>query len=137
MKNLLIITGICFLFMICEIFGGYLSGSLAIMTDAAHMLSDVFGFLISYFAIYLGSKPSNKHMSYGYHRAEILGALASIILIWCLIIYLLIEAILRILHPGKIDAKIMLLTSSVGLLCNIISIIILQCCLGSADLNDG
>ena len=82
MSKLLIVTGISFLFMTGEIVGGYLSGSLAIITDAAHMLSDVAGFLISYFAIYMGSRPANYQMSFGYHRAEVLGALTSIMLIW-------------------------------------------------------
>lgn len=59
MYKLLLVTGISFTFMIAEIIGGYLSGSLAIVTDAAHMLSDVAGFLISYFAIYMGSRPAN------------------------------------------------------------------------------
>ena len=59
MTKLLMVTGISFLFMAGEIVCGYLSGSLAIITDAAHMLSDVAGFLISYFAIYMGSRPSN------------------------------------------------------------------------------
>lgn len=57
--KLLAVTVLCFLFMGGEIVGGYLSGSIAIITDAAHMLSDVAGFLISYFAIYLGSRPAN------------------------------------------------------------------------------
>jgi cation diffusion facilitator family transporter len=95
MSKLLIVTGISFLFMAGEIVGGYLSGSLAIITDAAHMLSDVAGFMISYFAIYMGSRPSNYQMSFGYHRAEVLGALASIMLIWGIIIYLFIEAVHR------------------------------------------
>ena len=76
-----------------EFVGGILSGSLAIMTDAAHMLSDVAGFMISYFAIYLGSRPASSQMSFGYHRAEILGALASILLIWGLLIWLIVEGI--------------------------------------------
>ena len=59
MLKLLMVTGLCFVFMITEIIGGYLSGSIAIITDAAHMLSDVAGFLISYFAIYMGSRPAN------------------------------------------------------------------------------
>jgi Co/Zn/Cd efflux system component len=59
MFKLLLVTGLCFVFMGGEIVGGYLSGSLAIITDAAHMLSDVAGFLISYFAIYMGSRPAN------------------------------------------------------------------------------
>lgn len=98
MFKLMIITGICFLFMGGEVVGGFISGSLAIMSDAAHMLSDVAGFTISYIAIYLGRRPANNGMSFGYHRAEILGALASILLIWGLIIWLFIEAINRTIH---------------------------------------
>ena len=126
MTKLLLVTAISFLFMIGETVGGYISGSLAIVTDAAHMLSDVAGFLISYFAIYMGTRPSNHRMSFGYHRAEILGAMASIIFIWGIIIYLFIEAIHRIVHPEKIDGKIMLITAVVGLVCNIISIFTLH-----------
>jgi zinc transporter 2 len=59
MCKLLTVTCISFIFMIAEFVGGYVSGSLAIMTDAAHILSDVAGFLISYFAIYMGSRPAN------------------------------------------------------------------------------
>lgn len=92
-RKLLLVSIVCFLFMLAEIFGGYLAHSLAIMTDAAHMFSDVAGFMISYIAIYLGEKPATFRMSYGFVRAEILGALASIILIWGLLIWLFIEAI--------------------------------------------
>ena len=99
MCKLIIVIGISFFFMGGEVAGGIISGSLAIMTDAAHMLSDVTGFAISYLAIYLGSRPATHNMSYGYHRAEIIGALASIVLIWGLIIWLFIEAINRIIHP--------------------------------------
>lgn len=116
--------------MLLEIVGGYISGSLAIITDAAHMLSDVAGFLISYFAIYMGNRPANHQMSFGYHRAEILGALASIMLIWGIIIYLFIEAIHRIVDPEKINGEIMLITAVVGLVCNIISIFTLHSCGG-------
>ena len=125
MKKLLLVAIISFLFMAGEIVGGYLSGSLAIITDAAHQLSDVAGFMMSYFAIYMSSRPSNYQMSYGYHRSEVLGALASIILIWGIIVFLLIEGVHRIIEPEEIDGKIMLITSVAGLLCNLISIIAL------------
>lgn len=59
MCKLLTVTILCFIFMGAEVAGGYLSGSIAIITDAAHMLSDVAGFLISYFAIYMGARPAN------------------------------------------------------------------------------
>ena len=131
MTKLLLVAGISFIFMSGEIVGGYLSESLAIITDAAHQLSDVAGFLISYFAIYMGKRPSNNKMSFGYHRAEVLGALGSIVLIWGIIIYLLIEAVHRLFHPEDIDEKVMLITAIGGLICNLISIFTLLSCGGS------
>jgi zinc transporter 2 len=69
-------------------------------------------------------------MSFGYHRAEILGALASIMLIWGIIIYLFIEAIHRLIDPEEINGKVMLITACVGLICNFISIFTLHSCGG-------
>lgn len=137
MLKIILITGISFIFMIGEVVGGYLSGSLAIITDAAHMLSDVVAFLISAFAIYMSTRPSNYQMSFGYHRAEILGALASVMLIWGIIIYLFIEAIHRIIHPEPIDGEIMLITACLGLVCNLISIYTLHSVGGHAHCNHG
>lgn len=82
--------------MIIEFIGGYFSNSVAIMTDAAHMLSDVSAFLISILSIYLGSMKANNIDSYGYHRSEVLGALLSIFIIWALVIWLIVEATERI-----------------------------------------
>ena len=130
-NKLLIVSIICFIFMIGEIVGGYLAHSLAIMTDAAHMLSDVAGFMISYVAIYLGGKPASFSMSFGYARAEILGALASIALIWGLIIWLFIEAINRCINEEEVDGEIMLITAAVGLACNFVNIFTLHSCGGS------
>lgn len=78
----------------------------------------------------MGGKSSNHHMTYGYHRAEILGALGSIILIWGLIIYFIIEAVERIRKPEAIDGNVMLITACAGLGCNFISIFTLYCCGG-------
>ena len=55
--------------MFCSTKGGYVSNSLAIMTDAAHLLSDFGGFMISLFALYLGSRKPSKKLSFGWHRA--------------------------------------------------------------------
>ena len=114
--------------MLFEIVGGYYANSLAIMTDAAHMLSDVAGFMISYLAIYLGGRASTFELSYGYARAEILGALASILLIWGLIIWLFIEAIDRFINRPEVNGEIMLITASIGLACNFINIFLLHGC---------
>ena len=100
-----------------------MSGSLAIMTDAAHMFSDVAGFLISFISIYISQNKSTFKYSYGYHRAEVLGALTSIFFIWALLIWLNYEATQRILNPPeKINADVMLITAIIGFLCNIINI---------------
>jgi len=128
MYKLVIVTIICFIFMGIEFAGGYISNSLAIMTDAAHMLSDVAGFMISYFALFMGNKPATFSLSFGYHRAEVLGALTSILLIWGLIIWLFIEAIERCIKAEEIKPEIMLITAIVGLICNIINIFTLHSC---------
>jgi len=116
--------------MIAEFVGGLVSGSVAIMTDAAHMFSDVSGFLIQICSIRLAkSLPTNMY-SFGYHRSEVLGALASIVIIWALVIALFAEAIERTreIVNGElyeIDAKIMLTFAVVSLLCNLFNLIAL------------
>lgn len=122
MKKLSYVAAICFLFMIFEFVGGFLCGSLAILTDASHMLSDVAGLGISYLSIKMSLKKATFKYSYGYHRAEILGALTSVCLIWCLLIWLNIEATHRIIEPIKnINADLMLVTAIVGFICNVVN----------------
>ena len=66
--------------MICEVVGGYMAHSLAIMTDAAHLLSDTGAYLISIFALFLAERQSTAAYSYGFARAEVLGARAWVLL---------------------------------------------------------
>ena len=116
---------ISLIFCVTEAVGGTVSGSLAILTDAAHQLSDVAGFVISFLAIYLTRKPSTLKYSYGYHRADVIGALASILIIWGLLIWLLMEAGRRLVNPTEVDGTIMLVTSIFGLCCNIANMVVL------------
>lgn len=81
--------------MIIEVIGGYISNSIAIMTDAAHMFSDVAGFGISIIAIRYGLRKPNERHSYGYHRAEVIGALTSIVIVWILVAWLMEKALGR------------------------------------------
>mmetsp|Transcript_32132 Transcript_32132/g.49132 ORF Transcript_32132/g.49132 Transcript_32132/m.49132 type:complete len:218 (+) Transcript_32132:305-958(+) len=126
----MIVVVICFGFMVVEIIGGIISNSLAILTDAAHMLSDVAGFLISMFSIWMSQKPHTSSLSFGYHRAEILGALASVLIIWAMVIWLALEATERILYHDdvEIDAPIMLITAFISLACNLFNLIALGHC---------
>ena len=110
-----------------EIVGGIWSGSLAILTDAAHMLSDIAGFLISMISICIAKKTPTMKNSYGYHRSEVLGAMTSIFIIWGMVIGLDYEATMRIIDLDKIEinAPIMLITAFVSLACNIFNLIAL------------
>lgn len=106
--------------MIAEVVGGIISGSLAILSDAAHMFSDLSGFFISIMSIWIGTRPASKKLSYGYHRAEVIGALGSIVLIWGLTIVLLYEATNRIINKSMVnDPLFMLITAVFGLICNV------------------
>ena len=100
--------------------GGVLSGSLAVLSDAAHLLTDVAAFLISLFSLYMASRPPSTTMSFGYYRFEVIGAILSVFSIWLITGILVYMAILRIQNPEeKIDATYMLITSGIGLLFNI------------------
>jgi zinc transporter 2 len=119
-RKLIWVCVICTIFMTIEIIGGYLANSIAIMSDAAHLLSDLLGFLISIISIYISRKVAKNNMSYGYHRAEIIGALVSIVLIWALTLWLLYEATLRIIIPPQVDGFIMIIISIIGFSFNVI-----------------
>ena len=120
MFKLKIISVVCCSFMIIEFICGYLAGSLAIMSDATHLLSDLAGFLISLFSLIVAMKPADRNFTFGYHRFEVLGALASILIIWGLTIWLLMAAIWRIKHPNPIVGFLMVCIAAGGLLFNII-----------------
>jgi cation diffusion facilitator family transporter len=127
MKKLFFVSCICFIFMGCEFAGGIISGSLAILADAAHMFSDVAGFMISFFSIYLSKRKQTFNHGYGYHRSEVLGALMSIFLIWGLLVWLNYEAVNRLITPPEdINADIMLITACIGFLCNVTNFIALN-----------
>ena len=81
-RKLIIASILCLFFMTVEIVGGVLSNSLAIATDAAHMLTDFASFMVSLFAIWMAAKPKSQKMSFGWHRAEVLGAVVSVLMIW-------------------------------------------------------
>ena len=120
MFKLKIISSVCFTFMTIEFIFGYLAGSLAIISDATHLLSDLAGFLISLFSLIVALKPADKNFTFGYHRFEVLGALASILIIWALTAWLLVEAVYRIKHPNPIVGLIMVCIAAGSLLFNII-----------------
>ncbi|CAG5859024.1 unnamed protein product [Menidia menidia] len=116
MKRLVVAAVLYFLFMTGEIIGGYLSNSLAIMTDAVHMLADVVGILFSLLALWLSTKPPTKRFTFGLHRLVL-----SVLLIYMLTAVLLYEAVQRTVHQDfNIDGDVMLITAAVGVAVNLI-----------------
>lgn len=95
LNKLLWVTALTFVFMSVEIVGGYLANSIAIMSDAAHLISDVIGIGFSVVGLIIAQRDATAKYSWGYHRAEVFGALLSIISIWLITAFLIFEAINR------------------------------------------
>uniref|UniRef100_A0A0N5A7D2 Zinc transporter 2 n=1 Tax=Parastrongyloides trichosuri TaxID=131310 RepID=A0A0N5A7D2_PARTI len=120
-RSIIIVAGLSIIFICIEFTGGLLANSLAIMTDAGHMLSDFLSFIISIIAIRLTSLKPTKRYTFGYIRAEAISAFVSIVIIWCLTIVLVIIAIQRIINKDyDVDSTTMLITASIGILFNLI-----------------
>lgn len=114
----LILTG---LGMVLEFIGGFISNSLALISDAGHMLTHLFALGMSYFAILLSTQPISKKRTYGFYRAEILAAFVNGIVLILVSAFLVYEAILRFTSPEKIRVGEMLLVAGIGLVINGIS----------------
>eukprot|EP00300_Choanocystis_sp_HF-7_P039630 c5943_g1_i2.p1 GENE.c5943_g1_i2~~c5943_g1_i2.p1 ORF type:complete len:338 (-),score=48.27 c5943_g1_i2:23-1036(-) len=117
--------------MVVEIIGGYIAGSLAIMTDAAHLLTDIAAMALSLIAMRLGRRRATETMSFGYQRAEILGALASVVTIWVLVLAIAFEALVRLVQFAQgrgeaVDAVIVTVVGALGLAVNIVDAVILH-----------
>jgi cobalt-zinc-cadmium efflux system protein len=110
---------------VAEIAGGILSGSLSLLSDAFHNLSDSASLLISYIALLIGKKSKSPSKTYGYKRAEILAALANVIILLLVCFYIIFEAVKRISHPEKINTGLMLIVAFLGLFGNGISVLML------------
>ncbi|KAI1729598.1 cation efflux family domain-containing protein [Ditylenchus destructor] len=120
-KVLILVSVLTFLFIAAELVGGYLGNSLAIMTDAFHMMSDLVSFLLSILAIRLGRRKPNAKFSFGFQRAEVLGALISVLIIWALTGVLIYLAVMRIIHRSyNIEPNMMMITAGVGVGFNIL-----------------
>ncbi|KAK2106216.1 hypothetical protein P7K49_015730 [Saguinus oedipus] len=134
-RQLYVASAICLVFMIGEVIGGYLAHSLAVMTDAAHLLTDFASMLISLFSLWMSSRPATKTMNFGWQRAgedfglagygvereEILGALLSVLSIWVVTGVLVYLAVERLISGNyEINGGTMLITSGCAVAVNII-----------------
>jgi hypothetical protein len=128
MKKLVVVLFVCMCFMAVEVAGGIIAHSIAILSDAAHLLSDLLGFVISIVSVYISGLPASTRHSYGFHRAGVIGALASVVLIWGLtgfLIYFATERVIEI-DSVEVDGKIMFFTATFGLFANLVMIKVLH-----------
>ncbi|MGK5084735.1 cation diffusion facilitator family transporter [Bdellovibrionota bacterium FG-1] len=114
------------IFMVLELVGGWAANSLALISDGAHMLTDVGAMSLTLFVLWLARRPSSDTMSFGYHRAEILGALASGLTIWIIAGFLIYEAVLRMQEPPEVKGPIVFVIAVIGLLANLVSMYLLS-----------
>jgi len=128
MRKLCCVLFLAGLFMTVEIVGGILANSIAIISDAAHMLSDLLGFVISIISVYISGLPANKQHSYGFHRAGVIGALASVIVIWALTAFLIYFAIERVINIDQVEVegKLMFGIACFGLFTNLVMVKVLH-----------
>lgn len=108
-------------FLIVEVIYGFLSGSLALLSDAGHMLTDVMALALSLFAIRIGQRAADRRRTFGYRRAEILAAAVNAGALFAIGLYILFEAYQRLREPVDVQTTPMLIVAVLGLLVNVIS----------------
>jgi cobalt-zinc-cadmium efflux system protein len=119
----LVLTGT---FMLVEVAGGILSGSLALLADAGHMLTDTMALALAAVAFKVGKRPADARLSYGYQRFQILAAFVNGLSLLLIVGWILVEAIARFLEPEAVAGPAMLLVAAAGLVVNIVAFIVLH-----------
>jgi cobalt-zinc-cadmium efflux system protein len=113
-------------YLVAEVIGGLLTGSLALLADAGHMLADVFGLTMSLAAIRMAARPATPRRTFGFHRAEILAAVANAVLLLGIASFILWEAWQRFARPAEVESGPMLLVAAGGLVVNLIGFTVLH-----------
>lgn len=113
-------------FLVVEVAAGFWTGSLALLADAGHMLTDVAGLALALFAAWIASRPPTPAKSYGYYRVEILAALANGVLLLGVAALILYEAYRRLLAPPDVQGPPMLVVGAAGLAVNLVGMWLLH-----------
>lgn len=125
-KGLTIALIITFIIMIMEFFGGLITNSLALLSDAGHMLSDSSSLLLSLIAFWFAEKPPSPNKTYGYYRFEILAAFFNGITLFLMAGWIVYEAFERIVSPPNVSSGTMIFIAVIGLLANLSSAFFLK-----------
>lgn len=125
-RSLLLSCVIISTFMVIEAVGGWLTSSLALLSDSGHMLTDAGALALSLFALKIGEKPPSITKTFGYRRFEILAALFNGLSLWAIVGVILHEAYLRLRAPLEVKATGMLAIAAIGLIVNLVAIRLLH-----------
>ncbi len=125
-KRLFITIFLNILITVAQVIGGFISGSLSLISDALHNFSDVLSLLVSYFANLLSKKKASPGKTYGYKRAEILAAFINSASLMIISLVLIKEAIERFLHPAAVAADLVIWLSLLGIIFNGGSVLLLK-----------
>lgn len=118
--------GLTTTFLVAEVIGGVITGSLALISDAAHMLTDAAALAIALVAIRIGKRVADSRRTFGYYRLEILAAAFNAGLLFAVAVYILIEAYQRLKAPQEIQSTTMMVVAAIGLVVNLISMRLLR-----------
>lgn len=124
--RLIIVLGLTTTYMLAEVIGGLLTNSLALLADAAHMLTDVGGLTLALLAIKFAERPATPERTYGYYRVEILAALTNAVVLIGISLYILYEAYERVRNPPEVQSGTMLIIAGIGLAINLAGVFILR-----------
>jgi cobalt-zinc-cadmium efflux system protein len=125
-RRLLWALAISAVYFIAELVAGFLTNSLALLSDAGHMLSDIGAMGLSLFAFRMARRPATHQSTYGFHRVEILAALFNGLTLWLIVGIILAAAYNRVAEPPVVESFGMMVVAAVGLLVNIIAAAILH-----------
>jgi cobalt-zinc-cadmium efflux system protein len=124
-KRLLLCFTLTLLILIAEVIGGIISKSLALLSDAGHMLTDVFALGLSMIAMHIGRKPSDRRATFGYQRIGLLSAVINAVSLIVIALFIFYESYHRFLSPPQIHTATMLIIAGIGLIGNILIALIL------------
>ena len=117
-RRLLIVLSITVFFFTAELIGAYYANSLALMTDAVHVLTDIAALALSLLTLWISARPASSAKTFGYLRAEILGALFNGLLLWVLVIFVWFEAAERLRNPPAVHSPTMMAVATLGIAVN-------------------
>jgi len=124
-QRLRLTLGISSVYFFAELIAGFLTNSLALLSDAGHMLSDIAAMALSLFAFHIAKRPATDNSTYGYHRAEILAALFNGLALWLIVGVIFTAAYNRLFDPPEVASRGMIVVAVIGLVVNIAAGVIL------------